>query len=53
MASPEGRNDEGEKGRDGESVVYSPILGLRVLALQKDRESFFSFLKQLSVSFRI
>src|SRR5437667_11156221 len=26
MASPEGRNDEREKGRDGENVVYSPIL---------------------------
>src|SRR5207249_11454940 len=40
MASPEGRNDEREKGRDGESVVYSPILGL---GTPKGSRKFFQF----------
>jgi len=47
------QKEETMKGRKGETARALFIRRFWVLALQKDRESFFSFLKQLSVSFRI
>ncbi len=56
MASPEGGNREREKGRYGESVVYSPTPGLsrgQKSHSKKIPKVFFDFLKQVAISIRI